>query len=75
MSESFRRYELLIPLRFNDVNSVPEATIAETLHFRIFVDVSDSVENRKFFLQFNETLKKRFQQIDIWLTSHPIEVL
>jgi hypothetical protein len=44
-------------------------------NFRIFVDVEDPDENRRFFIGFKETLKKRFQQLDIWLTSHPIEVL
>jgi hypothetical protein len=106
MSTSYRRYELLIPLQFNDGSPVPETTIAETLlqlrmrfgavssetqiirglwesqgqiyrdeNFRIFVDVEDPDENRRFFIGFKETLKKRFQQLDIWLTSHPIEVL
>jgi hypothetical protein len=37
--------------------------------------VEDPDENRRFFIGFKETLKKRFQQLDIWLTSHPIEVL
>jgi hypothetical protein len=42
---------------------------------RVFVDVADVPENRQFFLQFKETLKARFQQLDIWMTSYPIEVL
>jgi hypothetical protein len=44
-------------------------------HLRLFVDVMDSPENREFFLQFKERLKIRFRQLDIWLTSYPIEVL
>jgi hypothetical protein len=106
MSKTFRRYELLIPLRFNDGTDVPESAIAQTLlqlreqfgavssetqiirghweyqgqifrddHFRLFVDVADTEENRQFFIRFKDVLKQRFQQIDIWLTSHPVEVL
>jgi hypothetical protein len=42
---------------------------------RVFVDVDDSQENRQFFVAFKEVLKSRFQQIDIWLATYPIEVL
>jgi hypothetical protein len=41
---------------------------------RIFVDVTDAPEVREFFQEFKETLKARFQQLDIWMTSYPIEV-
>ena len=44
-------------------------------HVRVFVDVPDVPENRAFFLEFKERLKARFQQIDIWMTSYPVEVL
>jgi hypothetical protein len=42
---------------------------------RVFVDVPDTDENREFFIAYKETLKKRFQQIDIWMTTLPLEVL
>ena len=42
---------------------------------RVFVDVFDEHEHRRFFLEFKERLKARFQQIDIWMTTYPIEVL
>ena len=42
---------------------------------RVFVDVPDSAENRRFFEEFKERLKFRFQQIDIWMTTYLIEVL
>jgi hypothetical protein len=41
---------------------------------RAFVDVPDSAEVRQFFAEFKERLKVRFGQIDIWLTSLPIDV-
>ncbi len=42
---------------------------------RVFVDVSDTPENRQFFVEFKERVKARFQQIEIWMTTYPIEVL
>jgi hypothetical protein len=42
---------------------------------RYFVDVADLDEHRQFFKAFKEKLKRRFQQIDIWITSHPVDVI
>jgi hypothetical protein len=42
---------------------------------RVFVDVPDLAKSRQFFLEFKERLKARFRQIDVWMTTHPIEVL
>jgi hypothetical protein len=106
MSRSLRRYEILLPLRFNDGQPVPDDLVADTLleleqrfgavssetqtirglwrHegeayrddlIRVFVDVADEAEHRRFFLELKERLKARFQQIDIWMTTFPIEVL
>jgi hypothetical protein len=105
MSE-LRRYEILVPLRFNDGQVVPEPLLAATFtelreHFgaaswetqtlrgawehegivyqdnlaRFFVDVPDRPEHREFFRRFKETLKLRFRQLDIWITSHPLDVI
>lgn len=105
MSE-LRRYEILVPLLFNDGRPVPEALLVETFtelrtHFgaaswetqtvrgawqhegavyydnlvRLFVDVPDRPEHREFLRQFKETLKDRFEQLDIWITSHPLDVI
>ena len=106
MSRTFRRFEILLPLRFNDGQPVPDELIAETLlelrdrfgavsaetqtirglwqHegkifrddlVRIFVDVQDAVENTEYFQAFKERAKFRFKQLDIWLTTYPVEVL
>lgn len=103
---ALRRYEILLPSKFNNDRPIPQELIAETLleleqEFgavscetqvihglwrhegmvfrdnlaRVFVDVADTPENRQFFVLFKETLKTRFQQLDIWLTTHPIEVI
>jgi len=42
---------------------------------RLFVDVSDTPENREFFIELKRRIKDRFQQLDIWLTTYPIEVI
>jgi hypothetical protein len=106
MSKSFRRYEILLPRRFNDQQPVPEELIADTVLelrqrfgsvssetqiirglweqegqlygddlVRVFVDVSDSPEHHQFFVDFKEQLKSRFRQLDIWMTTYPIEVI
>lgn len=106
MSSQYRRYEVLLPLRFNDGQPIPDELLGETLleleeqfgaascetqsirgfwrhegqsyrdeSSRIYVDVPDLAENRQFFEQYKEKLKARFQQIDIWITAYPVDVL
>ena len=103
---ALRRYEILLPLRFNDGQFVPDDLIGQTLQelrlrfgavtfetqvvrglwrhegqvfeddsMRVVVDVADLQENREFFRQFKERLKARFWQIDIWMTTHTIDVV
>jgi hypothetical protein len=102
----YRRYEILLPRRFNDGRQVPPGLLRQTLReletrfgavsaerqsilgtwrheektyrdelIRLFVDVPASPEHDQFFLDFKTTLKNRFQQLDIWVTSHDIRVL
>jgi hypothetical protein len=106
MSVSFRRFEILLPRRFNDGQPVPDELIADALleleerfgavscetqtirglwrHddelfrddlVRAFVDAPDVPESREFFVEFKERLKTVFRQLDIWVTTYPIEVL
>ena len=42
---------------------------------RAFVDVADTAEHRLFFVELKERLKTRFEQLDIWMTSHPVDVI
>lgn len=42
---------------------------------RVFLDVQDDEDTRKFFESFKQTLKVRFEQLDIWMTTYPVEVL
>ena len=97
-----RRYEILVPLLFNDGRVVPESLMAQTFTelrdkfgaaswetqtvrgswehqgavyednlTRFFVDVPDLPEHR----EFKEKLKGRFDQLEIWITSHPLDVI
>jgi hypothetical protein len=106
MSSSLRRFEILLPLRFNDGSPVPDELVGQTIlelrqrfnaisaesqvirgHWqhqgdefrdelvRLFVDVADTVENRAYFVNYKERLKTRFHQLDIWMTTYPIEVI
>ena len=106
MSASFRRFEILLPRRFNNGDPVPDELIADALLeleerfgavscetqtiqglwryegsvfrnelVRAFVDAPDIPESRQFFLEFKERAKANFQQIDIWMTTYPVEVL
>ena len=106
MSTSYRRYEILLPRRYNDGRRVPARLITETMvelrerfgaascetqtirgqwqHqgsvyrdelVRVFADVEDTPENRQVFVGLKTRLKSRFDQIEIWLTSYPIDVL
>ena len=106
MDKPCRRYEVLLPLRFNDGTTVPDEVIVNTVleleqHFgavsaetqsirgmwthegqsyrddlvRVFVDVEDLPEHRQYFVDFKNRLKTRFQQLDIWVTAHPLEIL
>ena len=101
-----RRYEILLPLRFNDGGAVPDTLVGDVLialrerfgavsfetqtirgiwqHegsvyrdelVRIFADVLDNPENRAWFIEFKERLKRDFQQLDIWIVTHPIEII
>src|SRR5687768_13616580 len=103
---SLRRYEILVPLLFNDGKPVPEELLERTFrelrdHFgsaswetqvvrgsweykgavfqdnltRLFVDVPDIARHRTFFKSFKKRLKKRFDQLEIWITSHPLDVI
>jgi hypothetical protein len=39
------------------------------------VDVEDTIENRTFFVEWKPILRERFQQIEIYIRSYPVEVI
>ncbi len=42
---------------------------------RIYVDTEKGPRVEAFFIQLKGRLKQRFEQLDIWVTSHTIRVL
>ena len=99
-----RRYEILLPLKFNDGRTIPEEAYYETrdelvarfgavswvpdplkgiwLHegvkyedstIRIIVDVEELAESRTFFAEWKPILMERFEQLEIYIISYPIE--
>jgi hypothetical protein len=42
---------------------------------RVRLDVDDTPENRQAIRDLKETLKTRFDQLDIWITAHHIEIV
>ncbi len=103
MRKPFRCFELLLPIKLNNGQLVPNEAFADTtleLERRLgavssgtqtiegmwrheehvyrdestFVDVPDTEENRDFS-SASKILKERFQQLDIWMTTFPLEVL
>jgi hypothetical protein len=72
-----------IAARFGALTFVPQPVHGEWSHqgvryedvnIRIVVDVEDSPENTEFFHRLKQTLKERFQQIDIWIVSYEIRI-
>ena len=59
------RFEILLPLFYNDGRPIePEK----------FVTTDDELV-RHFSATATETLKGRFEQLDIWITAHEIEII
>src|SRR5262245_9354761 len=52
-----------------------QSTIYEDRLVRVRVDVDDNPENLQRMREIKETLKELFQQLDIWISAHRIEIL
>ena len=52
-----------------------QGTVYSDQLIRVRVDVEDTEENRDTMRAIKETLKTRFEQIDIWITAHRIDVV
>lgn len=101
-----RRYEMLLPLRYNDGRSIEDEKFYQTreelvaqfdavaiqpgvvqgtwIHDgiryeddlrRIVVDVDDTPESREFFRNYKPVLRERFQQIEIYIASFPVDIV
>jgi hypothetical protein len=54
---------------------VYEGTRYEDELLRLVVDVDDTPENRQFFTSYKATLLERFDQIEIYIASYPVDIL
>jgi hypothetical protein len=101
-----RRYEILLPLKYNDGEPIPAEVLYQTredllarfdgvnflphpilgiwIHeghryedesVRLTIDVDDTEENQFFFINLKAILLERFQQLEIYIVSYPIERL
>ena len=52
-----------------------QSTIYSDQLIRVRVDVEESAENLETMRALKETMKARFEQIDIWITAHRIDVI
>lgn len=52
-----------------------QSTIFEDRLIRVRVDVEDVPENWQKMRDTKEVLKRRFEQIDIWISAHRVEIL
>lgn len=82
--EKFQQTSEELIAQFGALSLFPEAVRGIWLHqgtryennsMRIIVDVDDSNENYLFFSQFKTTLIERFQQIDIYIVSYPLDIV
>jgi hypothetical protein len=52
-----------------------ESTVYSNQLIRVRVDVEDTAANQDAMRAVKETLKLRFDQVDIWITAHRIDVI
>jgi len=52
-----------------------QGTLYEDRLLRLIVDVEGSRPADEFFREYKEVLKAGFEQIDVWISSHEVEIL
>jgi hypothetical protein len=52
-----------------------QSTIYEDRLIRVRLDLEDTSENWQKMRDGKEVLKQRFEQVDIWISAHRIEIL
>jgi hypothetical protein len=70
--------------RFEGVSVQPQSILGVWVHegkryedtsVRLTVDVEDTAENHQFFLELKAILLTRFEQLEIYIASYPIDIL
>lgn len=101
-----RRFEILLPVRFNDGRPIPEEFFEQTREevvaqfdamsfvpqpttgiwqhegqrfkdesVKLVVDVEDNADSVCFFTNLKMKLMERFEQLDIYIASYPVDIL
>ena len=52
-----------------------QSTVYSDQLIRVRVDVEESTENQNAMRALKETMKARFEQLDIWITAHRIDII
>jgi hypothetical protein len=52
-----------------------ESTLYSDELIRVRIDAEDKPDNTQAMREMKETLKTRFQQLDIWISSHRIDII
>jgi hypothetical protein len=70
--------------RFNGISVQPQSILGiwvreaaryEHISVRLTVDVEDTPENRQFFVDFKAALLQRFEQLEVYIVSYPVDIL
>lgn len=83
-AEDFDRTRQELVAQFGAVSFFPQSLLGTWMHegsrfedelVRVVVDVEDTPESRQFFTGFKAVLLERFEQLEIYIASYPIEVI
>ena len=82
--EEFYRTRDDLVAQFGAVSLSPHSVLGTWTHegqryedesMKLVVDVEDLAENRQFFFDLKLVLRERFEQIEIYIVSYPLDVI
>jgi hypothetical protein len=82
--ESFDQTRQELVAQFGAISFFPQSLPGTWTHegsrfedelVRVVVDVDDTSDSRRFFMEFKAVLLERFEQLEIYIASYPIEVI
>ncbi len=82
--ERFEQTREELVVQFGAVSFVPQTVLGIWVYegaryedelLRLIVDVDDTPEDQQFFANYKATLLERFEQIEIYIISYPVDIL
>ena len=82
--EQFEQTREDLIVQFGAVSILPHTVLSIWVHegtryedelLRLVVDVEDTPENGQFFASYKATLLERFEQIEIYIASYPVDIV